>query len=172
MSNSLYSFYSTQFMSNCFSSVSQFCGSWETVGVDGVLISLSTSGDATSSSTFLSLASLPCLLRCRLTLRDRRRETWRSPPHFSRLTKRYWSPKIWTPEIHCRTWTGRIYANEEATPFAWKSGYWEGYKSHGWIQKDCNYNEPLSGLQTPQTKGLLGQSWKFALWGERAKVPI
>ena len=83
MSNSLYSFYSTQFMSNCFSSVSQFCGSWETVGLDGVLISLSTSGDATSSSTFLSLARLSCLLRCRLTLRDRRRETWRSPPHFS-----------------------------------------------------------------------------------------
>lgn len=71
-------------MSSCVNSVSHFCGSWETVGLDGVLISIYTSGDdATSSSTFLSLSRLPCLLLCLLTLRDRRRETWLSPPHFS-----------------------------------------------------------------------------------------
>lgn len=70
-------------MSSCVNSVSHFCGSWETVGLDGVLISISTSGDAASSSTFLSLSRLPCLLLCLLTLRDRRRETWLSPPHFS-----------------------------------------------------------------------------------------
>ena len=84
----------------------------------------------------------------------------------SGLTEGHWSSKVWNLEIYFRTWAGGIHANEEATASAWKVGYWEGYNSNGRFPKDSDDDEPISSVQTPQTKGLLGQFWKFAGGGE------